>query len=169
MRDNIETEFPTGVINWTNEEGARFPMLMVSSGVWAGEVPPERAHDLQGVGGGTANQESELERIGYLGKIDASHKVMPIGAHLELHIEQEPVLEGSKKKIGAVHGVQAYKWYMVIVKGRECHTGTTEFANRSDAMRTAAELIVHSHTVTGPSNWMFSLNRNSNSHTRINE
>lgn len=35
----IETEYPTGVINWTNEEGARFPISMVASGVWAAEIP----------------------------------------------------------------------------------------------------------------------------------
>jgi hydantoinase/carbamoylase family amidase len=146
MRDNdIETEFPVGVINWTNEEGARFPISMVSSGVWAGEVPLKEAHDLKEVGGGTATQKSELERIGYLGKIDASYKAMPIGAHFELHIEQGPILESFGKKIGAVHGVQAYRWYMVTVKGRDCHTGTTDFANRSDAILTAAKLIVHSH------------------------
>lgn len=51
---------------------------MVSSGVWAGEIPLERAHDLQEVGGGTATMKQELERIGYLGEMEASHKAMPI-------------------------------------------------------------------------------------------
>lgn len=42
----IETEYPTGVINWTNEEGARFPISMVASGVWAGAYDLETAHGL---------------------------------------------------------------------------------------------------------------------------
>lgn len=141
----IETEYPTGVINWTNEEGARFPMSMCASGVWAGDIPLQKAHNLKEVGGGTATQKSELERIGYLGDLDASYEVMPIGAHFELHIEQGPILEASGKKIGAVQGVQAYRWYTITVKGRDCHTGTTDFKNRSDAMLTAAKLILHSH------------------------
>ena len=31
------------------------------------------------------------------------------------------------------------------MKGRDCHTGTTEFSHRSDAMLTAAKMILHSH------------------------
>jgi len=135
----------SSVVNWTNEEGARFPLSMVSSGVWAGAIPLERAHNLMEVGGGTATQKSELERIGYLGSLEASHKANPIGAHFELHIEQGPILEASNGKIGAVAGVQAYRWYTITVRGRDCHTGTTDFQNRSDAMLTAAKLILHSH------------------------
>ena len=61
-----------------SEEGARFPISMVSSGVWAGEIPLGRAHDLKEVGGGTKTMKQELERIGYLGDLDASYKAMPI-------------------------------------------------------------------------------------------
>ena len=43
--------------------------------------------------------------------------------------------------------VQSYRWHTVTVKGRNCHTGTTDFANRSDAMLTAAKMILHSHRV----------------------
>jgi len=41
--------------------------------------------------------------------------------------------------------VQAFRWHIITVKGRDCHTGTTDFKNRSDAMLTAAKLILHSH------------------------
>jgi hydantoinase/carbamoylase family amidase len=144
LADNwVETEYPVGVVNWTkyvlsilvpagsfhtntpsSEEGARFPMSMVSSGVWAGSVPLETAHNLREVGGGTATMASELSRIGYLGSTPASHTSMPMGAHFELHIEQGPLLELANKKIGVVTGVQAYKWLTVTVKGRDTHTGT---------------------------------------------
>ena len=62
-----------------SEEGARFPISMVSSGVWAGEIPLEKAHNLPEVGGGSKTMKEELERIGYLGDTAASHKAMPIG------------------------------------------------------------------------------------------
>ncbi|EKD12818.1 uncharacterized protein L3040_006972 [Drepanopeziza brunnea f. sp. 'multigermtubi'] len=142
---NITTEYPTGVINWTNEEGARFPISMIASGVWAGAYTLEKAYGLVEVGGGTATQKSELERIGYLGTMRASYEANPIGAHFELHIEQGPILEKTGGKIGAVEGVQAYRWFTITVKGADCHTGTTDFQNRSDAMLTAAKLILHSH------------------------
>ncbi|KAI0466515.1 hypothetical protein F4859DRAFT_297452 [Xylaria cf. heliscus] len=144
---HAETEFPIGVVNWTNEEGARFPISMVSSGVWAEEIPLATAHNLREVGGGTATMRSELERIGYLGSIPASYRSMPMAAHFELHIEQGPILEAEKQKVGVVQGVQAYRWFTVEVNGREAHTGTTPLGNRADAMLLAARLITHSHTL----------------------
>lgn len=67
--------------------GARFPISMVSSGVWAGEIPLEQAHGLKEVGGGSATMKSELERIGYLGEKEASWEASPIAAHFEVRAE----------------------------------------------------------------------------------
>ncbi|SLM35906.1 n-carbamoyl-l-amino acid hydrolase [Lasallia pustulata] len=61
-------------------------MSMVASGVWAGEIPIEKAHALKEVGGGGRTMREELESIGYLGEMEASYKAMPIAAHFELHI-----------------------------------------------------------------------------------
>ncbi|THY32591.1 amidase [Aureobasidium pullulans] len=146
LHDNdIKTTFPVGVVNWTNEEGARFPISMVSSGVWAGDIPISHAHDLREVGTGTATMKSELQRIGYLGDIACSHEAMPLAAHFELHIEQGPILEAESRKIGIVQGVQAYKWFTVKVRGADCHTGTTSFSHRADALLAASKMIVYSH------------------------
>lgn len=146
LADNwVETEYPVGVVNWTNEEGARFPKSMISSGVWAGEVPIETAHNLREVHPGTATMADELKRIGYLGDTPASYKAIPMAAHFELHIEQGPLLEMSNKKIGVVTGVQAYRWFTVNVKGRDTHTGTTDLKSRADALLTASKMILHSH------------------------
>jgi hydantoinase/carbamoylase family amidase len=151
LADNwTETEYPVGVVNWTNEEGARFPMSMVSSGVWAGSIPLETAHNLREVRPGTATMKSELERIGYLGSTPATHEAIPMAAHFELHIEQGPLLEMANKKVGIVTGVQAYKWFTVKVKGRDTHTGTTDLKSRADALLTASKLILHSHRYPKP-------------------
>lgn len=99
---------------------------MISSGVWAHGVPLSEAHDLCEVNG-PATMKSELERIGYLGATPTSYQDNPIGAHFELHIEQGPILEKSKTNIGAVTGVQAYRWYTITVRGRDCHTGTLRY------------------------------------------
>lgn len=75
----IPWAIPRGLLRTgRSEEGARFPISMVSSGVWAGEIPLERAHNLQEVGGGTKTMKQELRRIGYLGDMDASYRSMPI-------------------------------------------------------------------------------------------
>lgn len=73
---------------------------------------------MQEVGGGSATIESELKRIGYLGNVPASYRSTPMTAHFELHIEQGPILEAERQKIGVVKGVQAYKWFSVEVEGR---------------------------------------------------
>jgi len=150
LNDNwVETNYPVGVINWTNEEGARFPMSMASSGVWAGSIPLQKAHDLKSVipANDTATMRSELQRIGYLGDTECSHEAMPIGAHFELHIEQGPILEAEERRVGIVRGVQAYKWFTLTVKGLDSHTGATSFAHRADSMLTAAKMILASHRI----------------------
>ncbi|OTA58810.1 amidase [Hypoxylon sp. EC38] len=144
---NVETEYPVGVVNWTNEEGARFPMITVASGVWAGEISLERAHNLHEVGGGTATMKSELSRIGYLGSTPASYRAMSMAAYFELHIEQGPILEANNQKIGVVIGVQAYKWFTVDIIGQVGHTGTTPLSERADALLLAARMITLSNRV----------------------
>ncbi|KAK9774129.1 hypothetical protein SCAR479_09243 [Seiridium cardinale] len=148
LEDNkIETGFPVGVVNWTNEEGARFPMSMMGSGVWAGMIPLENAYNLKSVTGEKIDLRSELKRIGYLGQTPASYRNVPMAAHFELHIEQGPILEAENRKVGVVQGVQAYSWFTVEVQGRDSHTGTTPLTNRSDALLLASKLILHSHRI----------------------
>lgn len=142
---HFETEYPIGVVNWTNEEGARFPMSMVSSGVWAGEVPLKTAHNLASVVRGEhATMRTELDRIGFLGTTPCSHQSTPMAAHFELHIEQGPLLEKHEQKIGVVQGVQSYRWYTLDVRGRDAHTGSTDLSSRSDALLAASKMIVAS-------------------------
>ena len=61
-----------------SEEGARFPISMVSSAVWGGQISLERAHTLKEVGGGGKTIKQELERIGYLGDVETSWETNPI-------------------------------------------------------------------------------------------
>lgn len=91
---------------------------MIASGVWAGVVPLERAYASKDVSGSGATVRSELERIQYLGPRPATPEATPMAAHFELHIEQGPILENNKQKIGVVTGAQAYKWFTIEVGGR---------------------------------------------------
>lgn len=58
---------------------------MVSSGVWAGELSLEKAHNLEENNPQRRTMKQELERIGYLGNMDASYKVMPLGVYCSSH------------------------------------------------------------------------------------
>ncbi|KAG5953578.1 hypothetical protein E4U53_004677 [Claviceps sorghi] len=147
----FQTHFDVGAINWTSEEGARFPKCMVSSGVWAGKIPLVEAWSLADIFDASATMRSELQRHGYIGDVECSSEKAargyPLTAHFELHIEQGPVLERSGKRIGVVQGAQAYKWLTVTVKGRDAHTGTTPLEARSDPVLAAAKMIASSHEI----------------------
>ncbi|KAJ9634003.1 hypothetical protein H2204_006550 [Knufia peltigerae] len=149
LNDNqIETEGPVGVINWTNEEGAKFPISMMGSGVWSGQISLDDAWKVKSVITSTSTVKEDLERIGYLGDVPAHFDGgIRVGAHFELHIEQGPRLEKSRQKIGIVQGVQAYKWFTIVVKGREAHAGTTDMSSRVDAMQASAQLMLKVHQI----------------------
>jgi N-carbamoyl-L-amino-acid hydrolase len=132
-----ETFAPIEVVNWTNEEGARFAPAMIASGVFAGVFSRDWAAaraDRSGETFGTA-----LQKIGYRGAEPCGqHK---LSAFFELHIEQGPYLEAEGKDIGVVTGVQAMRWYEVTVTGQDTHAGTTPMPRRHDALLGAARLV----------------------------
>src|SRR5258708_2000862 len=120
---------PIEVINWTNEEGARFAPAMVSSGVFAGAFDPDWAsarRDPVGITFGEA-----LDAIGYRGTQRCG--AHPLSAFFELHIEQGPILEAESKSIGIVTGVQGIRWFEATVRGQDAHTGATPMDLRKNA------------------------------------
>ncbi|OAA66357.1 Amidase, hydantoinase/carbamoylase [Akanthomyces lecanii RCEF 1005] len=147
QENNYETHFDVGVVNWTNEEGARFPMSMMASGVWAGKIPLQTAWNTRDVFDRSKTVKSELERLGLIGSVACSHDAYPISAHFELHIEQSPVLQDTGRRIGVVQGAQAYKWFTVHVTGRDSHTGTTPLYMRRDPLLAAAKMVSRAHEI----------------------
>ncbi|KAI1390815.1 amidase [Hypoxylon trugodes] len=145
--NGYRTEYDIGAVNWTNEEGARFPKSMVSSGVWAGDIPLEKAWGLADIFDPNVTMKSELQRHGLIGETACSSEANQLGAHFELHIEQGPILEESGKKIGVVKGAQAYRWLTFTVEGRDAHTGTTPLRMRRDPLLASAKMIASSNAI----------------------
>lgn len=136
------------VLTSHSEEGARFPISMMASGVWAGKIPLETAWSSADVLDASKTVKSELTRHNLIGPLPCSHATgFPLGAHFELHIEQSPILQDTGRKIGVVQGAQAYKWYTVTVTGRDSHTGTTPLYMRSDPLLAAAKMISAAHEI----------------------
>jgi N-carbamoyl-L-amino-acid hydrolase len=147
----IQTEAPLEVVNWTNEEGCRFPPAMIASGVFAGVFELEYGLSRKDHAGKTIGEE--LQRIGYAGERPVGHR--PIGALFELHIEQGPILEAEGRRIGIVTGGQGTRWYDCEVTGAETHAGPSPMEVRRDALRASAALleeiyqIAHRHAPDG--------------------
>jgi beta-ureidopropionase / N-carbamoyl-L-amino-acid hydrolase len=132
-----DTRAPIEIVNWTNEEGARFAPPMLASGVFAGVFSRDYAYARADRDGKTFG--AELERIGYRGAAPAgAHK---FSAMFELHIEQGPILEAEGKAIGVVQGAQGVRWYEITVTGQEAHTGATPMTMRRNALLGAARMI----------------------------
>jgi beta-ureidopropionase / N-carbamoyl-L-amino-acid hydrolase len=132
-----ETNAPIEIVNWTNEEGARFAPAMLASGVFAGVFTPDFAYARTDRDGKRFGEE--LQRIGYRG--DEKAGARKFGAMFELHIEQGPILEDEGRMIGIVQGVQGMRWYEVTVTGQEAHTGATPMPIRKNALLGAARMI----------------------------
>jgi len=124
----VRTRHPLCLVNWTAEEGGRFPVSMAASGVWAGVFPASDADrwvDANGV-----HFRDALRAIGYEGQESAGAR--RFRAWLELHIEQGAVLDDSGTTIGIVTGGQAMRFATVTISGRESHAGTTPMEIRLD-------------------------------------
>lgn len=142
----VNTTRPTVLVNFTNEEGARFAPDMMGSltvskpdlleSVWS-------ARDLAGSG---ATVKDELRRIGYLGSTPCGS--IPIEYYLELHIEQGPILEKEGIKIGCVEKVQGIFWTEYILNGQAAHAGTTPLALRKDPGLMAARVNLYLRELT---------------------
>jgi len=134
----IATESPIEIVNWTNEEGARFAPVMLGSGTFAGVYPlaeTRARRDSDGVTFGEA-----LDGIGYAGDA-AFAEGHPLAAFIEAHIEQGPLLERAGMQVGVVTGAQGIVWYDIHVEGRESHAGTTPMEARHDALVAAAGVV----------------------------
>lgn len=134
---DYRTNAPLDVVVWTNEEGSRFAPCMIGSGVFAGVFSLSEALACKDNQGKTIGEE--LARIGYSGERAATGH--PVGAYIEAHIEQGPVLEDERLTIGVVTGVLGLRWYDVVITGQASHAGPTPMHLRRDALLGAAKLI----------------------------
>ncbi len=144
MRDHgIKPSRSIELINWTNEEGARFEPAMMGSGAATSAFDPDWMRDRRD--GSGVRLGDELDRQGYAGQ---QRLRPPIGrAYLELHIEQGPVLDDLDRAVGIVQGILGITWLDIVITGRSAHAGPTPMSLRRDALVAAAEVIEAVHEI----------------------
>ncbi|QEG39210.1 Zn-dependent hydrolase [Roseimaritima ulvae] len=125
------------LIAFSDEEG-RFGGMFGSQSV-CGEINPQSLAQMADLGGVTL--QDELRRHGYdpMGSLDAARDPESIAAYLELHIEQGPVLDRTKKSIGVVDEITGLFTWSVCLRGEANHAGTTPMDMRNDAFMGLAD------------------------------
>jgi hydantoinase/carbamoylase family amidase len=127
------------LVDWADEEGARFGRSLFGSSAAAGSFDPAEladARDSDGLRapGVLAENGVDLERV-----LECRARLERIGAYLELHIEQGPVLEAEDIRAAAVSGCVGVERRRFVIGGRVAHAGTTPMDARHDAGLAAAE------------------------------
>lgn len=144
----IEAEFsgkpPVTVrlVDWADEEGARFGRSLFGSSAFAGTHTIEADRVRTDRDGVTLEQALAkcgiaVENIG-----DATVEQKNAAAYLELHIEQGPVLENACLPLATVLGTKGVERHAVTFFGQEAHSGSTPMAVRRDALAAAAKLAL---------------------------
>ncbi len=129
------------LVDWADEEGARFGRSLFGSSAFSGSLDPKRIADLTDADGRTlrevlgengVNVEAVLEH-------DLEQPISTPLAYLELHIEQGPVLEAEGASVAAVAGCAGVERHRLRLTGQTSHAGTTPMEARRDAGLAAAE------------------------------
>jgi N-carbamoyl-L-amino-acid hydrolase len=131
------------VVNWADEEGARFGRSLFGSSAAAGSMGDQdelrRRRDADGIAlpDALAERGVDLDRA-----LDARSQLENAAAYLELHIEQGPVLESLDLPLGVVLGTFGVERHLVTWTGQAAHAGSTPMGRRRDALAGAAKLAL---------------------------
>jgi hydantoinase/carbamoylase family amidase len=129
------------LVNWADEEGARFGRSLFGSSAAAGSMADQdelrQRHDANGIALPDALREHgvDLDRA-----LDARTQLENAVAYLELHIEQGPVLESMDIPLGVVLGTFGVERHQITWTGQAAHAGSTPMDRRRDALAGAAKL-----------------------------
>jgi hydantoinase/carbamoylase family amidase len=130
------------LVDWADEEGARFGRGLVGSSAASGTLDPDELVELRDRDG--VRMPDALAEYGVeLGSmLDAREELGGATAYFELHIEQGPVLEKLELPLGAVTGTVGVERHVVEFRGEALHAGSTPMDARHDAFAAAARLAL---------------------------
>jgi hydantoinase/carbamoylase family amidase len=127
-----------GAIAFADEEGHAFDVGTLSSRALVGEIPRSRFATLRDRNGQSLDEYLRARAHG----LPPARVPERVGAYVELHVEQGPVLERMGRVAAAVDSITGILRTTVTFEGRAGHAGTTPMTGRADALVGAAELVV---------------------------
>lgn len=141
-RDGVELPVSVSVVDWADEEGARFGRSLFGSGAVSGTLEVDAVRELRDNAGNlladvVRDHGVDLETILTAGDVRSL-----IAASAELHIEQGPLLEAAGIRLAALHGILGVERRLVRLKGQACHAGATPIPLRRDPTVAASRMAI---------------------------
>lgn len=136
------------LVDWADEEGARFGRSLLGSSAFSGTLEPELEKDRTDKEG--IRLEEALRRCGVEmdRMLEAQSEQKNAAAYLELHIEQGPVLLDMGLPLGVVLGTFGVERHAITFRGQAAHSGSTPMHKRKDAFLAAAKMASEIYNIT---------------------
>jgi N-carbamoyl-L-amino-acid hydrolase len=130
------------LVDWADEEGARFGTSLVGSSAAAGSLDPESLRSIRDAEGTTAAEAMAAHGVELENMLRARSRLEGAIGCIELHIEQGPVLEARELPLGVVTGTYGTERWAVRFTGQTAHSGSTPMDQRRDALAAAGRLAL---------------------------
>jgi beta-ureidopropionase / N-carbamoyl-L-amino-acid hydrolase len=131
------------LVNWADEEGARFGRSLFGSSAAAGSmVDQDELRSRRDAGGQALPEVLAAHGVDLDRALEARSRLHGAAAYLELHIEQGPVLEALDLPLGVVLGTFGVERHQITFRGQAAHAGSTPMDKRRDALGGAAKLAL---------------------------
>jgi N-carbamoyl-L-amino-acid hydrolase len=128
------------LVDWADEEGARFGRSLFGSSAAAGTMEPDKLRELKDKDGLRLPEVLQQHGVAIDRAHEARKELKNAAAYLELHIEQGPVLESLNLPLGVVLGTFGVERHAITFTGQAAHAGSTPMDKRRDAFGAAAKL-----------------------------
>ncbi|HEY4282781.1 MAG TPA: hydantoinase/carbamoylase family amidase [Chthoniobacterales bacterium] len=128
------------LVDWADEEGARFGKSLFGSSACAGNLDMDEARNLKDKDGVTLPDALKEHGIDFERVRESGKELKNAAAYQELHIEQGPVLLDLDLPLGTVLGTFGVERHAITFRGQAAHSGSTPMNRRRDAFLAAAKM-----------------------------
>jgi hydantoinase/carbamoylase family amidase len=136
------------LVDWADEEGARFGKSLFGSSACSGHLEVEEARGLKDKDGITLPAALQASGIDFEKVKDCRKELTNAAAYLELHIEQGPVLLDLDRPLATVLGTFGVERHAITFRGQAAHAGATPMNKRKDAFLAAAKMSPEIYRIT---------------------
>jgi N-carbamoyl-L-amino-acid hydrolase len=141
-RDGGELPVSVSVVDWADEEGARFGRSLFGSAAVAGTLEVDSVRQFRDKEGDVLEEVVRAHGVNMDTILTAGDVLPSIKASAELHIEQGPVLEAKGRRLAALHGILGVERRLVRLDGQAAHAGATPIPMRRDTTLAAARMAI---------------------------